>query len=138
MEINKKLKEARANSGLTQEQVAEKIMVSRQTISNWENGKSLPDIISVINMSDLYQISLDELLKGNQKMREKMERDVNIFKVNRRLILTTGILLLAVAVIYSLSIFVGGDFYDFCKGAISWVLMGISVACATAYISQKE
>ena len=67
-----------------------------------------------------------------------MERDVNIFKVNRRLILTTGILLLVVAVIYSLSIFVGGDFYDFCKGAISWVLMGISVACATAYISQKE
>ena len=38
MEIEKKLKEARTNAGLTQEQVAEKIMVSRQTISNWENG----------------------------------------------------------------------------------------------------
>ncbi len=53
MEIKKKLKDARANAGLTQEQVAEKIMVSRQTISNWENGKSLPDIISIINLSDL-------------------------------------------------------------------------------------
>lgn len=41
MEIEKKLKEARTNAGLTQEQVAEKIMVSRQTISNWENGGSL-------------------------------------------------------------------------------------------------
>lgn len=41
MEINKKLKDARLNSGLTQEQVAEKIMVSRQTISNWETGGSL-------------------------------------------------------------------------------------------------
>ncbi|MCI8513772.1 MAG: helix-turn-helix transcriptional regulator [Lachnospiraceae bacterium] len=53
MEINKKLKDARANAGLTQEPVAEKIMVSSQTISNWENGKSLPDIISIINLSDL-------------------------------------------------------------------------------------
>ena len=42
MEIEKRLKDARAKSGLTQEQVAEKVMVSRQTISNWENGKSLP------------------------------------------------------------------------------------------------
>lgn len=49
MEIEKKLKEARTNAELTQEQVAEKIMVSRQTISNWENGKSLPDIVSISN-----------------------------------------------------------------------------------------
>ncbi len=74
MEIKKKLKDARANAGLTQEQVAEKIMVSRQTISNWENGKSLPDIISIINLSDLYQISLDELLKGDTRLK-KNSRD---------------------------------------------------------------
>lgn len=61
MEIEKRLKDARVKAGLTQEQVAEKVMVSRQTISNWENGKSLPDIISIMNLSDLYQISLDEL-----------------------------------------------------------------------------
>ena len=41
MEIEKKLKNARENAGLTQEQVAEKIMVTRQTISNWETGVSL-------------------------------------------------------------------------------------------------
>lgn len=40
MEIEKKLKDARVQAGLTQEQVAEKVMVSRQTISNWENGVS--------------------------------------------------------------------------------------------------
>ena len=76
MEIEKKLKEARTNAGLTQEQVAEKIMVSRQTISNWENGKSLPDIVSILNLSDLYQISLDELLKGDTKMKEKIEKAI--------------------------------------------------------------
>ena len=48
MEIGKQLKNARMHSGLTQENVAEKIHVSRQTISNWENEKSYPDIINVI------------------------------------------------------------------------------------------
>ena len=103
MEIKKKLKDARANAGLTQEQVAEKIMVSRQTISNWENGKSLPDIISIINLSDLYQISLD-----------------------------------AVSIIYSISTLVGGAFNDFCEAAIRWVVLGIGVAFAMTYMSQKE
>lgn len=63
MEIGKKLKKARVQSGLTQENVAEKINVSRQAISNWENEKSYPDIISVIELSNLYSISLDDLLK---------------------------------------------------------------------------
>ena len=96
MEIKKKLKDARANAGLTQEQVAEKIMVSRQTISNWENGKSLPDIISIINLRDLYQISLDELLKGDTKMKEKIDKDVKVAEGNKRLILRTAILLFAI------------------------------------------
>ena len=54
MEIGKKLKDARIKSGMTQEAVAEEIQVSRQTISNWENEKSYPDIVSVIHLSDLY------------------------------------------------------------------------------------
>lgn len=63
MEIGAKLKEARTKEGLTQEEVAEAIQVSRQTISNWENEKSYPDIVSVIKLSDLYNISLDKLLQ---------------------------------------------------------------------------
>ena len=68
MEIGKKLKEARLNRDLTQEVIAEKLNVSRQTISNWENEKSYPDIISVIELSNLYSISLDDLLKGDDAM----------------------------------------------------------------------
>ena len=67
MEIGKKLKEARLNRDLTQEVIAEKLNVSRQTISNWENEKSYPDIISVIELSNLYSISLDDLLKGTMQ-----------------------------------------------------------------------
>ena len=65
MDIGNKIKNARIQSGLTQEAAAEAIGVSRQTISNWENGKTYPDIVSVVKMSDLYNISLDRLLKEN-------------------------------------------------------------------------
>ena len=91
MEIGKKLKNARIEAGLTQEKAAEKIDVSRQTISNWENEKSYPDIISVIAFSDLYSVSLDELLKGDQKMAEHLEESTNVVKSNKKL---TGAILL--------------------------------------------
>ncbi len=138
MEIEKKLKDARVNAGLTQEQLAEKIMVSRQTISNWENGKSLPDIVSIIKLSDLYQISLDDLLKGDKKMREKIEKDVKDARDNKRLILTTVILLFVAVIIYLVSTFVGGAFYDFCAEAIQWIILGIGIAFAVTYMSQKD
>lgn len=133
MEINEKLKKARNTAQLTQEQVAENLMVSRQTISNWENGKSLPDIVNVMKLSDLYQISLDELLKGDQKMKEKMEKDITTAKRNERVILTGGILVFIVGVIYLISKFVGGDFYDFCNAAVIWVLLGLGIACFGIY-----
>ena len=91
MEIGKKLKNARIEAGLTQEKAAEKIDVSRQTISPWENEKSYPDIISVIALSDLYSVSLDELLKGDQKMAEHLEESTNVVKSNKKL---TGAILL--------------------------------------------
>ena len=91
MEIGKKLKNARIEAGLSQEKAAEKIDVSRQTISNWENEKSYPDIISVIALSDLYSVSLDELLKGDQKMAEHLEESTNVVKSNKKL---TGAILL--------------------------------------------
>ena len=91
MEIGKKLKDARMRSGFTQESVAEKVNVSRQTISNWENEKSYPDIISVIELSNLYSISLDELLKGDEKMMEHLEESTNVVKSTRKLI---GVILL--------------------------------------------
>ena len=91
MEIGKKLKNARIEAGLTQEKAAEKIDVSRQTISNWENEKSYPDIISVIALSDLYSVSLDELLKGDKKMAEHLEESTNVVKSNKKL---TGAILL--------------------------------------------
>lgn len=65
-DIGSKIQAARLEKNMTQEQVAGLLEVSRQTISNWENAKSYPDIVSVIKMSECYDVSLDYLLKGEQ------------------------------------------------------------------------
>lgn len=104
MEIGKKLKEMRMRSDLTQEQVAEKLFVSRQTISNWENEKSYPDIISIMKLSDLYEVSLDELLKGDTKMIEHLDASTNIVKSNKKLI---GAILLNILLFLILLIIAG-------------------------------
>ena len=138
MEISERLKEIRQNAGMTQEEVAEKIMVSRVTVSHWENGKSLPDIVSLISLSDLYSISLDELLKGDSKMTEKVKKDAKVAKNNKRLIGITAILVIAVLLVYGVSIIVGGGFKDFCEGAIWWVLIAIGLAASMTYLSETE
>ena len=138
MELSEKLKEARQKSGLSQDQVAEKIMVSRVTVSHWENGKSLPDIVSLISLSDLYNISLDELVKGDSKMTEKVKKDAKEANNNRRLVGVIGTMVVAVMMVYGVSIIVGGVFRDFCEVAIRWVLIGIGLAAALTYFSQKE
>lgn len=84
MDIGQRIKTVRQAHNMTQEYVAEQLGVSRQTISNWENNRSYPDIISVIKMSDLYSISLDELLKEDQKMIEHLEESTNVVK-NRKM-----------------------------------------------------
>ncbi|MBS4177002.1 helix-turn-helix domain-containing protein [Lederbergia citrea] len=64
MNIGEKLKLRRKKTGFTQEQVAEKMHITRQTLSNWEVGKYFPDIDSIITLSQIYNLSLDELLLG--------------------------------------------------------------------------
>ncbi len=62
IELDKRLKDAREAKGLSQNYVAEHLNITRQAISKWENGKSMPDLENLIILSTLYEISLDELL----------------------------------------------------------------------------
>ncbi|WP_303820091.1 helix-turn-helix transcriptional regulator [Ruminococcus flavefaciens] len=65
MEIGNQIKKHRTRLKWSQETLAENAYVSRQTISNWENGKSYPDIHSLLILGKLFNISLDELVKGD-------------------------------------------------------------------------
>lgn len=94
MEIGQKLKEKRTARGLSQEALAEKIGVSRQTISSWENDRSYPDIGSILKLSDLYDVSLDELLKEDANMRKHMEQSAELPRKYWNILFETSILLL--------------------------------------------
>lgn len=74
MELGKQIKKYRAEANLSQEQLADKIFVSRQTISNWENDKNYPDIKSLVLMSEVFQVSLDNLIKGDL---ERMKKEID-------------------------------------------------------------
>lgn len=67
MELSKQIKKYRTEANLSQEELADKTYVSRQTISNWENEKNYPDIKSLVLMSEVFQVSLDNLVKRNWK-----------------------------------------------------------------------
>ena len=98
MKIGDKLKNARLKKSMTHEEVAEKLFVSRQSISNWENNKTYPDIGNVIALSDLYQISLDELLKGSDNFMKHLEESTDIVESNKKLIFIIVIALIAMIV----------------------------------------
>ena len=65
MELGKKIKELRAEKNWSQEMLAERAYVSRQTVSNWETEKNYPDVHSLLILSDIFGVSLDELIKGD-------------------------------------------------------------------------
>lgn len=83
MEIGAQIKKYRAKFNLSQEELAEKLYVTRQTISNWETGKSYPDIHSALLMSSLFQTSLDQLIKGDlELMKEEIRKeDIKTFQI---------------------------------------------------------
>lgn len=90
MEIGKQIKKYRTDRKLSQEALAERIFVSRQTISNWENDKNYPDMKSLLLLSSLFNVSLDILVKGDlEEMKKeikkeeisKFEKDGKIFTI---------------------------------------------------------
>ena len=84
MELGKRLKDLRNRMGMTQDELAERLFVSRQTISSWENDKSYPDIHSLLMISELFSVSLDTLVKGDiEVMKEKIDQEtIRTFKKN--------------------------------------------------------
>ena len=83
MEFGKQIKKLRQEAQLSQEELAERIYVSRQTISNWENDKSYPDVNSLVLLSETFQISLDKLIKGDIEIMKDVIQKEEIEKMNR-------------------------------------------------------
>lgn len=92
IDIGSKIKTLRLSKSMTQEQLAKALHVSAQAVSKWENGKSYPDIHSLLLLSALFDVSLDQLIKGDL---ETMKQEVNAADVkamNRDAIIYTVLL----------------------------------------------
>ena len=80
MDLSHQIKKYRKQLAFSQEELAEKLYVPRQTISNWENERSYPDIHNLLLLSVLFDVSLDELVKGDV---EKMKENVTLTELNK-------------------------------------------------------
>lgn len=90
MEIGQQMIRYRKQQALSQEELAEKVYVSRQSISNWENDKTYPDIHSLLLLSQIFQVSLDQLIKGDiEKMKYTITQvDKKNFKRDTKVMIT--------------------------------------------------
>ncbi len=111
MSFRDNMQHLRATRNMTQEQLAMLLGVSRQSVSKWEAEKSYPDIINVIELSNLYSISLDELLKGDEKMIEHLEESTNVVKSNQKMIWAIIVNIIVVALLIALNMFIPDNRY---------------------------
>lgn len=81
MELGERIKKYRNEKALSQDALSEKIYVSRQTISNWENGKSYPDVNNLVLLSEVFDVSLDQLIKGDVEI---MKEEIEISKEDQK------------------------------------------------------
>ena len=96
MEIGARIKEHRRTAGMSQDDLAARVYVSRQTISSWENGKTYPDVQSLLLLSEIFDATVDSLIKGDvETMNATIERDSTIMK--RLSYVMLGFLLLMIA-----------------------------------------
>jgi len=98
MSLGERLTKLRKEHGLSQEEVADKLNVTRQTVSKWETDASLPDFDKIIPLCNLYEIESNELLTGNKKESEQVLEDTKDNKSKKVLILSISIFLYFLAV----------------------------------------
>ena len=132
------LKDLRKEKGLTQEQLAETLNVSRRTVSRWETGNNMPDLDLLMEIADLYEVDLREMLNGERKSEDKMNKELEetVLQVaeytnadKQRVTKTVqGFFLLG---ILALAVNVGMEFLDapdtFWTGVVKGITIGIAV-----------
>ena len=129
MELGKQIRKYRQEAQLSQEDLASRVYVSRQTISNWENDKSYPDVSSLVLLSEIFQISLDELIKGDIETMKEVIKKEEIEKMNCYGVIYT--LLLIATVVSAVPLFMWPGHW----AIIPW---GMIFACAMVYAFKIE
>ncbi len=83
MALAEQLKISRENKGLSQTEVAKRLNITRQSVSKWETGKGYPDIDNLVLLSEVYEVSIDELLHENEILKKKITENNEIIEDNK-------------------------------------------------------
>ena len=120
MELGKQIKMHRQEAELSQEELANRVYVSRQTILNWENDKSYPDVNSLVLLSEIFQISLDKLIKGGIGVMKEVIQKEEIEKMKRYGRIYT--IMLIVTVVSAVPLFMWLGVWAFIPWGIIWAI----------------
>ena len=120
MELGKQIKMHRQEAELSQEELANRVYVSRQTILNWENDKSYPDVNSLVLLSEIFQISLDKLIKGDIGVMKEVIQKEEIEKMKRYGRIYTIVLI--VTVVSAVPLFMWLGVWAFIPWGIIWAI----------------
>ena len=129
MEVGTQIKKYRSNMGISQEELARKVYVSRQTVSDWETGKNYPDIHSVLLLSSVFNVSLDQLIKGDVEIMKKEIKETEIKKLNKYAGIYAVFLILTVISLVPFIAFMGW------YGMIPW---GVAYAIAVYFAFKTD
>lgn len=120
MELGKQIRIYHLETKLSQEELADRIYVSRQTISNWENDKSYPDINSLVLLSEVFKVSLDKLIKGDVDVMKDVIQKEEVDKMNHYGKIYTIMLIVTVVSVVPLFMWLG--FWAFIPWGIIWMI----------------
>ncbi|MCO7127659.1 helix-turn-helix domain-containing protein [Sporolactobacillus shoreicorticis] len=131
MDLGSRIKEARERSNWSQDELAEKMNISRQAISKWETGKSYPDIEKILKLSDIFNLSLDELVKGDKTFQENLIKESRMTMSGLTIL---GYVLVALGVIVSIwgsaqfpFNFMNSEFMSFIVGGLVLITAGLAI-----------
>ncbi|WP_251521267.1 MULTISPECIES: helix-turn-helix domain-containing protein [Staphylococcus] len=136
MKFHSKLKEERKKLNLSQDDLAQKLNISRQSISKWEREKGYPNIETLIELSEIFNITIDELLKGDDFLKDKLIEDSKklkhpiLFNIGELIGLMGLILLITTFVLKAISLMTIHEVLPYLQGSlpvtIAIILMLIS------------
>lgn len=110
MDIGNQIRERRARLGLSQDELAQRLYVSRVTISHWETGKTLPDVQSMLLLANLFDTTIDELVRGDvDEMREMVKRNEQRTKVFAVALATVEVIVITALVVTAVA---GRDYLE--------------------------
>ena len=120
MELGKQIRLYRLENKLSQEELADRIYVSRQTISNWENDKNYPDINSLVLLSEVFKVSLDKLIKGDVDVMKDVIKKEEVDKMNHYGRIYT--IMLIVTVVSAVPLFMWLGFWALIPWGTIWMV----------------